>query len=100
MVESTKVNAELKKQVEYYLSDKNLSTDKFFNEKLSESKDGWLDLTHILACNKIKSMKVTAADIVASIKDSKEVEADGEGKKIRRKGGKAIPSLAPSKRRD
>lgn len=29
--------AELKKQVEYYLSDKNLAMDKFFNEKIKES---------------------------------------------------------------
>ena len=35
--------AELKKQVEYYLSDKNLTQDKFFNEKLSEGKEGWMD---------------------------------------------------------
>lgn len=28
-------NAEIKKQVEYYLSDKNLTMDRFFNEKLS-----------------------------------------------------------------
>ena len=50
---ATKV-AELKKQVEYYLSDKNLTTDKFFNEKIKESAEGWIDLTSILACNKIK----------------------------------------------
>jgi hypothetical protein len=36
--------AELKKQVEYYLSDKNLVQDKFFNEKLAEGKEGWMDV--------------------------------------------------------
>jgi len=78
--------ADLKKQVEYYLSDKNLAVDKFFNEKLQEAKDGWLDLSHILACNKIKSMKLKNgdADIVNAVKDSKEVEVDESGKKIRR----------------
>ena len=46
--------AELKKQVEYYLSDKNLIQDKFFNEKLADGKDGWMDLGLILNCNKVK----------------------------------------------
>ena len=80
--------SDLKRQVEYYLSDKNLAVDKFFNEKLQESSDGWLELTHILACNKIKGMKLKngAADIVTAVKDSKDVEVDEEGKKIRRKG--------------
>lgn len=32
-------SAEIKKQVEYYLSDKNLVNDKFFNEKLTEHAD-------------------------------------------------------------
>ena len=31
--------AELKKQLEYYLSDKNLANDKFFHDKLSETKE-------------------------------------------------------------
>lgn len=50
--------AELKKQVEYYLSDKNLTQDKFFNEKLSEGKEGYMDLSLILNCNKIKLLKL------------------------------------------
>ena len=29
-------------QVEYYLSDENLKYDKFFHEKISENKEGWL----------------------------------------------------------
>lgn len=90
--------AEIKKQVEYYLSDSNLSRDKFFNEKISESKDGWLDLTHILACNKVKAMGIAAKDIVEAVKDSAAVEADPFGLKVRRKGGKPVPELA--KKRD
>lgn len=38
--------AELKKQIEYYLSDKNLATDKFFNDKLSENKEVPFILTY------------------------------------------------------
>jgi len=92
--------AELKKQVEFYLSDKNLTIDKFFNEKLSEGKDGWMDLSLILNCNKVKQLKLKngAADVAEAIKDSTEVELSADNNKIRRKGGKSVPELA--KKRD
>lgn len=92
--------AELKKQVEYYLSDKNLTQDKFFNEKLSEGKEGWMDLTLILNCNKIKQLKLKnpQAEIKEAVTDSAEVELSTDGKLIRRKGNKPVPELA--KKRD
>lgn len=94
--------AEIKKQVEYYLSDKNLAQDKFFNEKAS-AEGGWIDVKDILNCNKIKQMKATADSIVAALKNSTEVEVDAAGKRVRRSGGKAAPALAAgagSKKRD
>ena len=93
---------DIKRQVEYYLSDKNLVTDKFFNEKVQESgKDGWVDLTLILACNKVKAMKISAADIAEAVKDSAVVEVDAEGKKVRRIGTPAVPKLSATlKKRD
>jgi hypothetical protein len=92
--------AELKKQVEYYLSDKNLTNDRFFHEKISEAKDGWIDLSNIIACNKIKQFKLknAALEIAEAVKDSTEVEVAGA--KIRRKGGKALPELSASKKRE
>jgi hypothetical protein len=91
---------EAKKQVEYYLSDKNLTQDKFFNEKLSEGKEGWMDLTLILNCNKIKQLKLKnpQAEIKEAVTDSAEVELSTDGKLIRRKGNKPVPELA--KKRD
>ena len=54
----------LRKQVEFYLSDFNLTTDVFFREKVSADeevkythynfKQGWLDISYIMNCNKIK----------------------------------------------
>jgi len=95
--------AELKKQVEYYLSDKNLMNDRFFHEKISESKDGFIDLTFILSCNKIKQFKLKDApvDIADAVKESAEVELSADLKQIRRKGSKALPELsAQAKKRD
>lgn len=94
--------AELKKQVEYYLSDKNLVNDRFFHEKLSEGKDGWMELSFILACNKIKQFKLKnpSDEVAEAIKDSTEVEISEDHKQIRRKGAKALPELSASKKRD
>jgi La domain len=95
--------AELKKQVEYYLSDKNLVNDRFFHEKLTEAgKDGWMELSFILACNKIKQFKLKKAndEVAEAVKDSAEVEVSADKTKIRRKGSKALPELSASKKRD
>ena len=92
--------AEIKKQVEYYLSDKNLAQDKFFNEKFRESKNGWIDISNILNCNKVKQMKLKSPvdEIAEACKDSEEVEVDVAKKLIKRKGEKAVPALAAKKR--
>jgi hypothetical protein len=85
--------AEVKKQVEFYLSDNNLSHDQFFHSKISGNVEHWLDIADILNCNKIKKMKITEADIVASLKSSSELEVSADGKKVRRVGKKALPEL-------
>jgi hypothetical protein len=99
--------AEIKKQVEYYLSDSNLSRDQFFNGKIKEAEGGWLKIEFILNCNKVKQFKLKngAADIVEAVKDSELVETDESGTSVRRKGDKAIPELqagaaSGSKKRD
>ena len=40
----TELDQRIRAQVEYYLGDKNLETDKFFHEKITEAKDGWIDV--------------------------------------------------------
>ena len=77
-------HAALKKQVEYYLSDANLKNDKFFHTKISENAEGWLSLTHILACNKTKALTTDAKDIVDAVSSSSAVETNESGDAIRR----------------
>ena len=64
------------------MSDKNLVNDRFFHEKISDSKNGWVDLTFILACNKIKQFKLKnpAEEVTEAVKDSTEVEISKDGK--------------------
>eukprot|EP00442_Polarella_glacialis_P018876 CAMPEP_0115121012 /NCGR_PEP_ID=MMETSP0227-20121206/46015_1 /TAXON_ID=89957 /ORGANISM="Polarella glacialis, Strain CCMP 1383" /LENGTH=449 /DNA_ID=CAMNT_0002522755 /DNA_START=86 /DNA_END=1435 /DNA_ORIENTATION=+ len=84
--------AVVRKQVEYYLSDENLKYDKFFSEKIASDKEGWLDITLILSCNKMKLIRATKDDIVASLKDSK-IELKEGGGFVRRPGNFALPLL-------
>lgn len=50
--------AEIKKQIEYYLSDKNLSNEDFFRDKIAANKSGYIDLKLFLNCNKVKNMNI------------------------------------------
>ena len=55
-------DAEVKKQVEYYLSDINLQKDDFFRTQIKSNKDGYLNLECILKCNKVKKMGVLSGE--------------------------------------
>jgi hypothetical protein len=96
MVESTKTK--LREQIEYYLSDLNLSRDKFFRDQIQADKNGWVLVTHFLNCNKIKSQKVTAAEIVAAVADSTKIELDTNKLSVRRKDNPALPEFQEKKR--
>ena len=52
--------AEIKKQVEYYMGDLNLSKDDFFRDLIQKDKDGYLPFSAILKCNKVKKMGITS----------------------------------------
>jgi hypothetical protein len=81
-----------RKQVEYYLSDDNLKFDKFFHDKITENKDGWLEIQLVLTCNKMKAMRATKEDVLASLKGSK-VEVSEDTISIRRPGNAPLPKL-------
>lgn len=82
-------HAKIKTQIEYYLSDKNLTKDKFFREQIQTSKDGYIAISHFLNCNNVKANQWTGADIKAACGDSTELEIKGDT--IRRVGNKPLP---------
>jgi len=87
--------AAMRKQIEYYFSDENLSNDKFFHDKISEDKDGWLDMALIQSCNKIKSFGVSNEVLLDSIKESAlESKNDASGCFVRRTV--PLPALSAS----
>lgn len=84
-------DSEIRGQVEYYLSDKNLEKDAFFYGKIQEDKDGFIDLDFIMNCNKIKSQNISKEAIREAVKGSTLVETDATGNRIRRKDNKPLP---------
>lgn len=83
----------LKNQLEYYLSDDNLTGDKFFHEMIKSNPNGYLDFHFILNCNKVKKLGVNREDIANAVKLSTEIELDPTESKVRRKDNKELPEL-------
>ncbi len=92
-----KIKEDIKNQIEYYLSDKNLEGDEFFHNLISKDKDGYLDLEHILQCNKVKKENWTKEQILDSLKNNENIEIDLTKTKIRRKNNKPLPPLDENK---
>ena len=59
----------LRRQVEYYFSDKNLKTDWFFQEKISsEPQPGWLELCWIMSCPRIAEVhRANEQDVIEAL---------------------------------
>ena len=86
-------NLEIKEQIEYYLSDKNLQNDSFFHQKISENPNGYLELNFLLKCNKCKKAGWTLDELKEALKLSDMLELDETETKVRRKGNKPLPEL-------
>ena len=97
---SAPTDAMIKKQIEYYLSDSNLSRDRFFREQIETDKAGWVDIAHFLNCNKVKNMGISSERIADSCVESTAVEVNSEKTKIRRKDNAPLPEASTERRRD
>eukprot|EP01062_Namystynia_karyoxenos_P038260 TRINITY_DN2776_c4_g1_i1.p1 TRINITY_DN2776_c4_g1~~TRINITY_DN2776_c4_g1_i1.p1 ORF type:complete len:458 (+),score=143.01 TRINITY_DN2776_c4_g1_i1:119-1375(+) len=66
--------------VEYYLSDANLSRDEYFRDLvLDPGTGGWVDASRVLSCPKMDSMGVGRAELSAALADSAHLEVDSQG---------------------
>ncbi|CEM14172.1 unnamed protein product [Vitrella brassicaformis CCMP3155] len=89
---------EVRRQVEYYLSDQNLRQDKFFHEKISSANDGWLDMKLILECPRMKLLKATKENVLEALKGSHlEIKDNETGCAVRRLT--PLPTLVPRSER-
>lgn len=61
----------IRKQVEWYFSDANLSVDDFFYAQICDSgPDGWVPVRYVLKCSKICNLGATANSIWEALADS------------------------------
>ena len=101
MVEEAGPNdATIKKQIEYYLSDSNLSRDRFFREQIETDKAGWVDIAHFLNCNKVKNMGISSERIADACAGSSAVEVNAGKTRIRRRDNAPLPEASTERRRD
>ena len=92
MVENNTLLENLKTQIEYYLSDKNLENDKFFNSLINNSTDKFIDVNVLLNCNKVKNISNDIELIKKAISESDLLELNEDKSKFSRKD-KNIPKL-------
>lgn len=87
---------QVQKQIEYYMSDKNLKNDKYFHGKISNSKGGLLNLTLLLNCKRIQKFKATIRELQLAIQNSKLLELGADKNCFKRKK-KTLPTLREMK---
>lgn len=83
---------EMTKQIEFYMSDQNLKTDKFFHNLISNSKDQFISLNILLNCNKIQKMRPSLRDLEMAIQDSTFLDLSADKTCFKRKK-KILPTL-------
>jgi len=93
------INSQIRKQIEYYFSDKNYYQDSFLLDKAAENQENCkiiiakififyfldIDLKIIMGFNKIKSITDNPLTIYEAMKESDYVEFNQEKTKIRKK---------------
>lgn len=75
---------QIKTQIEYYLSDKNLETDSFFHDLINNAKDHYIFVGVLLNCNKIKKLTSDINDVIAAIEASELLSLSKDKIKVKR----------------
>lgn len=87
----------LQQQIEYYLSDTNLSRDQFFHSKIQNDDEGYLPIELIENCNKVKKLGASRAQILEAINNSELLEVSEDNESLRRAGNKPLPEFRAQK---
>ncbi|XP_072351979.1 la-related protein 7 [Scyliorhinus torazame] len=80
-----KVLSEIKKQVEFWFGDVNLHKDRFLQEQIQKSRDGYVDISVLTAFNKMKKLTTDVKLIARALRNSDAIELNVEGTKLRRR---------------
>jgi hypothetical protein len=90
---SSTLMTSIKNQAEYYMSDSNLKQDSFFNNKISSSEGGYIQLELLLNCNKMKKLTTSKDELLSAIQESEILELNTNKTLFRRKGNPTVPEL-------
>ncbi|XP_038648122.1 la-related protein 7 [Scyliorhinus canicula] len=80
-----KVLSEIKKQVEFWFGDVNLHKDRFLQEQIQKSRDGYVDISVLTSFNKMKKLTTDVKLIARALRNSDAIELNVEGTKLRRR---------------
>lgn len=77
---------ELKRQIEYYFSEKSYPKDKFMNERAAEDPEGYIPIATLCTFNNMKRILPSGdvAAVVDALKGSTTVQTSADGLKMRR----------------
>jgi lupus La protein len=81
---SSNNNDKILKQVEFYFSDANLPRDRFLQEELKKSEEGWIALSVIGSFKRMQSLSTDMCVICDALKSSSLVEVSEDGLSVRR----------------
>lgn len=87
---SEDMKEKIRTQVEFYMSDENLTKDAFLLKHVRRHKEGFVNLKLITSFKKVKNITKDYRVVAESLKDSELLVMNSEGSKIRRK--KALPA--------
>ena len=83
-------------QIEYYMSDANLTHDKFFNDRIRTSSDGYISMEYLVKCQKLMKQTTSVQQMVTAIKNSSLLEYSDLT--FRRVDNKPVPELVVTKK--
>ncbi|XP_066537586.1 la-related protein 7 isoform X2 [Hoplias malabaricus] len=77
--------ADVKRQVEFWFDDVNLHKDKYLRNVITQSRDGYVDISLLTKFNRMKKLTTDIKLIARALKNSGIVEVNLEGTQIRRR---------------
>ncbi|XP_055328411.1 la-related protein 7-like isoform X2 [Paramacrobiotus metropolitanus] len=74
----------IRQQMEFYFSDASLSKDRFLQEKIKQSEDGYVPVSLFLSFNKLRSLTTEESLIREAVKTSSLLQLSEDGSKLKR----------------
>ncbi|XP_063700918.1 la-related protein 7 [Culicoides brevitarsis] len=75
----------IRQQLEFYFSDSNLTKDRYLNQLVKNSPDGYVEISEFLKFNKIKALTQTVEDIAKAVSGSELLALSEDSTKVKRK---------------